>query len=689
MISMTSIHLFNVVLVFGIRKMPDIITHSGIARALFIAFNMLLLVNQAFSTPGSKADSLIAMAALAVNDSARIEIYTELGLALRNTDLEGSRIWYEKADSLASRSGSAKQKIRLYAGRGRLEANAGDNQQSLMFFQLALNTAREKLYYDLEAENHVNLGIVHKRIGNYPESKSHYLQALSLYSELGNQLGISRTYQNLGVVTDLLRELDKAMEYYQKALEIEHKLDRTVDLGSIYNNMAIIEYKRNNLDEAIDMMKTTLAYYKEHYPTNTWTSIYINLGNFLTRDTKFDQALLYLDTAKVLLRQFPDLQSEINIAYNFSEAWMGLNNLDKADEFSQLNLELATKLGGLKHIAEAYGLSSKVYEAMGDPQNALDRFRLFKQYNDSLFNESKNREIANYEVQLDVFSKNQLIAEQQLEMLSMNLEVLREKRLRWLFFIMAMLAFTVIYLLIQKFIKSKRVRKKLEEQHDIITKQKQQIERTHHILEQKLLRSQLNPHFVFNALSSIQHLVTSGVKAEALGYLSRFSRLLRQILDASAETSVLLADEIKLLEAYIDLEALRFGNSFDYSIHVDPELDPYSYEVPALLLQPVIENAIIHGLMPLKSNRLLKIAFHQTDNEIICIVEDNGIGRKEALKQKNKHATQHISHGMNITLQRISKKANKDNADNLLRYTDLFDPDGNPAGTRVKVIIPA
>jgi tetratricopeptide (TPR) repeat protein len=664
-------------------------TSSSNAMVLLIAVNLLLIANHTSATAVSRADSLKATIPTAENDSARIEVFTELGLALRNTDHEVSRSWYEKADSLASRSGSAKQKIRIYSGRGRLEANAGDNQQSLMFFESALRTARENNYIDLEAENHVNLGIVHKRIGNYPESQSHYLKALSLYSELGNLSGLSRTYQNLGVVTDLLRDLDKAMAYYQKALEIEQVLDRTIDMGMIYGNMAIIEYKRQNLSEAITMLKTTLDYYRDNYPDNMRIPIYINLGNFLIKDTKFNQAQLYLDTASILLQQYPDLQSETSLAYNLSEVWIGLNNLDKAYEYARLNLELAQKLGGFKYISDACQLLSKVYEATGDAQNALEQFRLYKQYNDSLFNETKNREIANYEVQLDIFSKNQLIAEQQFEMFAMNQEVLREKRLRWLFFIIAMLAFTIIYLLIQKFIKNKRVRKKLEEQNDIITRQKQHIESANHILEQQLLRSQLNPHFVFNALSSIQHLVTSGNKAEALGYLSQFSRLLRQVLDTSAETSVLLVEEIKLIEAYIELEALRFGNSFKYTIYIDPELDPYSFEVPALLLQPVIENAIVHGLMPLKSDKFLKIEFHKYEDEIICIVEDNGIGREEASKLKNKHTIKHKSFGINITSQRISNIANKNELDDAISYADLLDTNGNPAGTRVKVSIPA
>ncbi len=656
---------------------------------LIIAIKFLVPLNETAANPALRADSLLSRLAEAKEDSVKVEIFTELGLALRAVDIENSRMWYEKADSLASRSGNDKQRIRIYSGRGRLEANAGDNQQALKYFNKALDTAREANNIELEAENLVNHGIMHKRIGNYPQSKVHYLQALTAYSQLDNQQGISRTYQNLGVVTDLLGELDKAMEYYKKAIEIEQELDRIIDFGSIYNNMAIIEYKRTNMAVATDMMKMSLAYYKSSHSQDRWIPAYLNLGNFLIKDKMYRQALAYLDTANMLTQQFPDLQSETNVAYNFSEAWLGLNDFQQAHTYAQKNLELAKMLGGFKHVADAYQLSSKVYESMGETQQALESYRLFKQYNDSLFNETKSRDIANYEVQLDIFSKNQLIGEQLVEMLAMNQEMAREKRLRRLFFVIAMLSVTIIYLVVQQFLKSKRIRKKLVEQNGIITNNKQKIEQTNKLLEQRLLRSQLNPHFMFNALSSIQHLITKGEKAEALGYLSRFSRLLRQILDTSAETNVPLAEEINMLKAYIELEALRFGNSFHFSITVDPGLDPYSCEVPALLVQPLIENAIIHGLMPSKKDKSLKVEYFFDEEEIVCIVEDNGIGRDAASKLNNMKYSERKSHGLNITSQRIYVASNGNTIKEALNYTDLFDLDGSPAGTRVSVRIPA
>jgi len=656
---------------------------------LFIAIAALMnFVVAEANANTERTDSLLALSAAPQPDSVRIAALTELGRITRMSNTAQAREYYFQADSLAQKTGTFLQQIRIYAGLGRLEAIAGNQAEALQYFNLSLEKSKEGGIRIEEAENYVNLGIMHKRIGNYPESQKNYLEALNIFTELDDKEGLSRTYQNLGVVTDLSQQLDKAMEYYQIALQLEEEAGKTDDLASIYNNMAIVEYKKQNLPQAIERMKTVLYYNKKANNPSGLLISYMNIGSFYITDQQYTMALAYLDSVIPIMEQYPDKQGEINLYFNYSQAWLELGNLDKALEYSIRNLDLAQEVGSIKLLADAWSNSSKVHERKGNYQTALSHFRNYKLYNDSLYNQQRNREMANYQVQLDLFSKNQLIADQQIEMLTMNQAMIRERRLRWLFFIIAVLSLTVVYLIVQKFVRSRKVNRKLEQQNQIITSQKALIEATNHQLEQRLLRSQLNPHFVFNALSSIQHLITQGNKEKALGYLSRFSRLLRQILDASAEPIVLLSEEIKMLKAYIDLEALRFGNQFEYSLEVDPEIDPHSYEVPALLVQPVIENAIIHGLLPSERQKILTIRFRQPHDEVICcIVEDNGIGRQKSANINQNTPLHHKSHGLNITRQRIANQTDGKLDQNMI-YTDLTDENGEPAGTRVEINIP-
>jgi PAS domain S-box-containing protein len=196
------------------------------------------------------------------------------------------------------------------------------------------------------------------------------------------------------------------------------------------------------------------------------------------------------------------------------------------------------------------------------------------------------------------------------------------------------------------------------------------------------LRSVMNPHFLFNSLNSIQSFIATNEKEQALNYLSLFSKLIRSILNSSIENNNTLAEEIEILKLYINLETLRFDNQFKTVIEIDNKLDLDNIEIPSLILQPYVENAILHGLYNNTKVGLLKIKFTLKDEKLMCIIEDNGIGRAEAkkIKQANKL---HRSVGMLVTEERL-ELINKDNSLSV-QITDLFSKDNKPAGTRIEI----
>ncbi len=198
----------------------------------------------------------------------------------------------------------------------------------------------------------------------------------------------------------------------------------------------------------------------------------------------------------------------------------------------------------------------------------------------------------------------------------------------------------------------------------------------------KALRAQINPHFIFNALSSIQHFITDNNKTGALKYLSKFSRLTRNILESSMESRIVLSDEIKMINDYLALEALRFDNSFKYEIIVAPEVEQDIIEIPMLIIQPFIENAIIHGLLNKKSkDKLLVIKFNDKQTYLECIIDDNGIGRKAAQKFK-RHTNK--SRGLEVTEERL--KTNNQSDCNI-EVIDKYDANNLAVGTRVIIKI--
>jgi sensor histidine kinase YesM len=201
------------------------------------------------------------------------------------------------------------------------------------------------------------------------------------------------------------------------------------------------------------------------------------------------------------------------------------------------------------------------------------------------------------------------------------------------------------------------------------------------------LRAQMNPHFVFNSLNSIQHLIAGHERQPALAYLSTFSRLLRQILESSLSSTILLSEEMSILEKYLSLESLRFTDRFSYAITADPALDPDDLELPALLVQPYVENALLHGLLNKPGTGRLTIHFEDAHPYLRCTIEDNGIGRAAAAEIKSRKTTGHQSVGMLLTQERL-ELINGDRPDKVLvQITDLTD--GTRAtGTRVVIHIP-
>jgi hypothetical protein len=205
--------------------------------------------------------------------------------------------------------------------------------------------------------------------------------------------------------------------------------------------------------------------------------------------------------------------------------------------------------------------------------------------------------------------------------------------------------------------------------------------------EKRSLLSQMNPHFIFNSLNSIQHFIVQNDQFQANNYLTNFSGLIRKILDNSKKNLIPLNEEINTLSLYLGMEKLRFENGFDYQIIKDNRIDYYETMIPPMLLQPFVENAIWHGLMPLKTQGSLIISFSFSEDFYHCIIEDNGIGREMAKKVRG-HKESHVSTGIQNVQERIEllNKMNKKRIQ--LTITDVRRSDGTVTGTLVDIVLP-
>ncbi len=207
-------------------------------------------------------------------------------------------------------------------------------------------------------------------------------------------------------------------------------------------------------------------------------------------------------------------------------------------------------------------------------------------------------------------------------------------------------------------------------------------------LELKALRSQMNPHFIFNSLNSIQYFVLKNEPKEAYTYLTKFSNLMRMILQNSRVKYITLQEENDWLFTYLDLEKLRMENQLDFSIIIDEKLDKKQTYVPSMLIQPYVENAIIHGLLPKAENRKLTVTFTKHRDKLRCQIEDNGIGREKSAELNASRTKKHKSQGIKLTSERLEILTQDQSTSPEFFIMDLFDDDKNPIGTRVTLFLP-
>ena len=227
------------------------------------------------------------------------------------------------------------------------------------------------------------------------------------------------------------------------------------------------------------------------------------------------------------------------------------------------------------------------------------------------------------------------------------------------------------------------VKRKAKRQLEKITLEKHVLE-----LEQKALRLQMNPHFIFNALQSIQGFIARNDSSEARRYLAKFGKLMRLTLENSRQSYTSVAQESESLNYYLNLEALCHGNRFSYDIEIDERINPDATFIPVMLIQPFVENAVLHGMKHLGENvGKIQIRFLLDGNSVICEIEDNGVGRKKAAEFEAETKKDHKSAALAITQERLAQVNEPGKPESKLEIIDLQDADGNAKGTKVVIRI--
>jgi len=259
-----------------------------------------------------------------------------------------------------------------------------------------------------------------------------------------------------------------------------------------------------------------------------------------------------------------------------------------------------------------------------------------------------------------------------------------------LFIASAVIAFLIVLVSVFYYIKLKQTKKAEIIKIELKASQKQlALEKQYRDSELKALKAQMNPHFIFNVLNSIQEFIVLNQKEQASDYLAMFAELIRSYLHFSNTGNISLREEIDSLQKYLELETLRFEDTFNYSLNYDDNLNSEELKIPTMIIQPYVENAIQHGLFHKKNNRKLSIDFSMPENKVInCTITDNGIGREKAKAIKLSKPAMHKSFAMEATASRLELYNQKFTNKIGIETIDLFNNDQHASGTKVVLSIP-
>src|SRR5450432_92507 len=557
------------------------------------------------------------------------------------------------------------------------------------------------------------LGFIHYLKNENTNAEKDYDKVTSYFNETGDEEGKGKLCAFQCVLYTAMGNYIKGFEYCQKSLMIRTKLNDNLCVLVSYNNFGNLFKAAGDYEGALDCYQKSLQYARAN---NIPWDENEPLGSIYCRLNKYDSSFYYLfqslkktpndpiilqslsetylarkeyDSALIistnLLESFNKSDDRVHLMtalLNVGRSYAGKNNFSAALKFADEGITLAKAAHAQQSMIDGYQLISGIYSRTGHFDSAFSYLNKYTVLKDSVLTHKFLSRLSYYasvseddkkQATLNLLDKDNKIKEVQLKQQSLVNKIL----------IGSILFFILLGFIIFRNFSLKR-------NNDVLQNKKKQAELQQQAAELKMqtLRTQMNPHFIFNSLNSINRFILENNKPNSSRYLTKFSRLIRMILQNSQSSFISLKSELESLELYLDMEAMRFDDHFSYKIIVPPELNVSRLKVPPLIIQPYVENAVWHGLMHKEEKGELEIEIVQEGHYLYLKITDNGIGREQAARIASKSATKHKSLGLLITADRIAMNQSDNGNESTVIINDLVHADGSAAGTEVQIKIP-
>ncbi len=556
-----------------------------------------------------------------------------------------------------------------------------NDQKNLVLAQKALTLSKE-LHYVLGEMRALNcIGNYYYQQAIYDKAIAHYTTAIKIAEKNKDDKNIIIGKSNLASLYTRTNDIPKALQLFREIDErlIETGYELSQNRAAVLTNMGLAYSSIKQHANAIRCHQKTLEICTKKDLVFGIALAESNIGDELIKSNQHFKALPHLRRSKTASEKngFDNFLGQIY--KNLGEVHWQQKQQDSAVFYLNKAITVCTKINDQNALLHANNLLHKYYAERNNYKSAYQTLLNFNTVNQNIFNKEKQNSIAEISTKYETAKKEAQIKALSQQKKIADLENQRQKSITILISILLVAIVAIGFLLFKRYKTNKKnelLKVSLEETEKTLKAEKKAAES-----ELKALKSQMNPHFIFNALNSIQEQFMFGDKLVANEQMGNFTYLTRQILTVSGQKKITLATETDILTKYLELEKMRFDNDFTYHIEIDNNIDDDYTELPPMLVQPFVENSIKHGLLHKKGPKELRISFRLNENEtfLICTIQDNGIGREQAkaIQQKNKHN----SFSTSAIAQRLDLLYNGEKMENLLQYKDLKDEDGNPAGT--------
>jgi tetratricopeptide (TPR) repeat protein len=583
----------------------------------------------------------------------------------------------QKADSLFKLLKAAKEDTNKVDVLNELATiKIGDNllSDALDYANAALELSEKLKYKKGEAYSLNKRGKISFLKAEYNLALPDFIRSSKILNDIGYKKRAATVYMNIANILVINEEYQKGLKYYNDAMEIKTLFYDSVGIAELLGNIGIVQKRMGKYKEAIiSFNKCLVVSGKIKYKKQSAVA-YGNLASLYAEIKDYKSSLKFGLLSLEMENEVKDYYGVAFVKINLGHTYNYLQEFKKAITYLDSGLAYVIESGNMQDALSAYEGLATAYSGMGNFEKENFYLKKYQSLKDSLYTEEKSEEINKLSAKYDSEKKErEILLLKEKEIAS---AALTEKKNLWIVISFSFAA--ILFLGLVLIVTINRNKKKQQEIVFIKTKAE---------LEQTALLAQMNPHFIFNALNSIQYYILSKETEYAYDYLAKFSKLIRQVLINSEQNTIALNKEIETLQLYIELEQRRLKNRFDFEINYADDFPAHDITIPTMLIQPFVENAIWHGIMnmPEEKKGKLTLNFNLNGKQLKISVEDNGIGRKEAALRKVNNDYKSV--GVMFTQKRLEllKAVSKQQSEIVI--TDLTDANGNATGTKVEILM--